>query len=175
MKPNEIIFGINMSQTITDKKGQGKSFVKALKRDIGREKEIAEESWEVKPGKSILMNLTRQKLFRYLCEYPCSTLSTIARDIQLSPPSAIWHLKLLLERDLISHLKHGGQRIFFPQEMVNQDSIILLSLLANEKIRRIYNGIIDIPGIKQSELTQELGFSHQSINSFTKKLENYFG
>jgi DNA-binding MarR family transcriptional regulator len=149
-----------------------KSFAKAFKQDIGRDKEISEEGWEIQTGKSLLMNPTRQKIFRYLCEYPCSSLSTIARDIQLSAPSTSWHLKLMEERKLIARESIGNQIVFFPVEMIEFSLIPILSLLTNPKINDIFIKIFESPGIQQNELTHKLGVSHQSINTFTNRMEN---
>ena len=149
-----------------------KSFAKAFKMDIGREKEITDEKWEVQADKSLLMNLTRQIIFKYLCEYPCASLSTIARDIQLSPPSTSWHLKLLSERKLVSEKKLGGTKIFYPNKMLDKIGISVLSLLANQKMQDIFLQINNSPGISQKELTERLGLSHQSINAFTNRLRN---
>ena len=160
-----------MTASISKKKKRGKSFAKAFKLDIGREKEILDEHWEVQAGKSILMNGTRQKIYRYLCEYPCSTLSNIAHDIKLSAPSTTWHLKLLVERRLISRGKVGKQHVFYPEEMIDSNVIPLLTLLANSKINGIFNEILESPGIKQKELTESLGISHQSVNTFANRLE----
>lgn len=161
-----------MAPSKPNKAKAGKSFAKALKRDIGREKDIIDESWEVQTGKSLFMNQTRQRIFRYLCEFPCSSLSTIARDIQLSVPSTSWHLKLMEERRLIYRETIGNQIVFFPGEMIEGSLIPILSLLTNLKTNEIFIEILRSPGIKQNELTERLGVSHQSINTFTNRMEN---
>jgi DNA-binding MarR family transcriptional regulator len=161
-----------MTKKAATKVNRSKSFAKAFKRDIGREKEVVEEPWEVQPGKSLLMNPTRQMIFKYLCEYPCSTLSTIAHDIQLTPPSTSWHLKLLSERKLIVESKLGGQKVYYPQEMIDQKVIPLLSLLANPKIKDIFVNVLESPGIRQKELIELLNLSHQSVNTFSQRLAN---
>lgn len=159
------------TESIKRKDKRSRSFAKAFKHDIGREKDILDEHWEVQHGKSILMNATRQKIYRYLCEYPCSTLSDIAHDIELSAPSTTWHLKLLVERRLISRGEVGKQQVFYPEEMIDSNVIPLLTLLANSKIKNIFNEIFESPGIKQKEITESLGMSHQSVNTFTTRLE----
>jgi DNA-binding MarR family transcriptional regulator len=154
------------------KKGKNKkSFAKAFKRDIGRDKELIEESWEVHTGKSLLMNSKRQQIFRYLCEYPCSTLSTVSRDLKLTPPATTWHLKLLVNRKLLSENRLQNKKIFYPPEMIDASTISVLFLLADPKINEIFTRILDTPGITQKELSVELNFSHQSINVFTGRLE----
>ncbi|WP_455391621.1 hypothetical protein [[Eubacterium] cellulosolvens] len=160
-----------MSTQKSKTRKSGKSFAKALKQDIAREKEIIDERWEVQSGKSVLMNTTRQKIFRYLCEYPCSSLSTIARDIQLSPPSTSWHLKILMARKLILNVSIGNQIVFYPSEMIDGSSVPILSLLTKPKVNDIFVKIIESPGINQNELTEELSVSHQSINTFANRLK----
>jgi predicted transcriptional regulator len=151
--------------------GKLKGFAKAFKQDIGREKEIIEEKWEVLGEKSLLMNPVRQNIFKYLCEFPCSSLSTIASDFKISVASMSWHLNLLFERKIILKKKIGGQRIFYPQNIIDPNTIPVLFLLANPKIHDLFIKIRELPGISQKELGEELGMSHQSINTFTNRLK----
>ncbi len=163
-------FEMTAQKLFVPKKAKG--FARALKLDIGKEKDVAEEKWVVLGGRSLLMNRTRQNIFRYLCEYPCSTLSTVAKDFELSPASISWHLNLLLDRHLISDSKVGGQRVFYPNNMIDESVIPILALLAKPKIQTIFIKIGNIPGIKQKELCEALSFGHQSINTFTNQLED---
>jgi predicted transcriptional regulator len=55
--------------------------------------------------------------------------------------------------------------------MLQSETIPIFSLLAKPKIHDIYQKIREWPGISQKELSEELGMSHQSIYTFTKKLE----
>jgi len=153
------------------KKGRSKSFGHALKLDISRERELISEKWEVKTGKSLLMNPTRQKIYRYLCEYPCSSLSTLSHDFEISPASMSWHVKLLIDRKLLAETRQGGRRLFYPFNMIDKKTISVLCLLANPKINNIFVNINGSPGIAQKELADKLGFSHQSIYSFTSRLK----
>jgi DNA-binding transcriptional ArsR family regulator len=149
---------------------KSKGFAKAFKIDIGREKEIAAEKWEVTGGRSLLMNPIRQKIFKYLCQYPCSSLSTIAHDLKLSIATMSWHLNLLVNRKIISEKKERGQRIFYPTNIIDPPNIPVLSLLANLKIHDLFIKIRDSPGITQKLLAEEIGMSHQSINNYTNRL-----
>lgn len=160
-----------MKDLRNDTSGKSKGFAKAFKLDIGREKEVIDEKWEVSGGRSLLMNPIRQKIFKYLCEYPCSSLSTIANDFKISPASMSWHLNLLLERKIITKMKAGGQRIFYPTNIIDKSTIPVLILLANPKIHDLFIKIKATPGIKQKELSEELGLSHQSINTFSSRLK----
>lgn len=161
-----------MTKTKPDSASQQKGFAKAFKIDIGREKDIIEEKWEVTGGRSLLMNPVRQNIFKYLCEYPCSSLSTIAHDFEISVATMSWHIKLLLKRKLISEYKSGGQRLLFPQNMIDNNVIPILSLLTKSKIQIIFTKIRNTPGITQKELGESLKFSHQSINNYTSRLQS---
>jgi predicted transcriptional regulator len=153
-------------------RGAGKGFAKAFKMDIGREKEVVQEDWVAITGKSLLMNNTRQNIFRYLCEFPCSTLSNIAHDISVSPPVTLWHLKLLVERNLISEKRLGRQKVYLPKGLVEQKTITVLALLANPKVQNIFRTIFKTPGATQKDIAGILKISHQSINTFTNRLKN---
>ena len=153
-------------------KKKTKGFAKAFKLDIGREKDIIDEKWRIGSGRSLLMNTTRQNIFRYLCEYPCSALSTIANDLGLSPATMSWHLKLLLKNKLISESRSNSQRLYYPWNMVNQSAIPVLALLSKPRIQKLFVKILHTPGIKQKDLSEYFGLGHQSINSFTNQLKD---
>ena len=146
-------------------------FAKAFKKDIGREKDLIDEKWEVFGGKSLLMNKVRQRIFKYLCEFPCGSLSTIAKDLKFSVATISWHLNLMVERELLSEIKSEGHRVFYPSNMVDREAIPILIQLANPRIHDIYVKILDTPGISQKDLGFDLGMSHQSINTFTNRLK----
>jgi predicted transcriptional regulator len=168
---------INMSNSDSEnidkinKKDKTRGFAKAFKLDIGREKDIVEEDWEVSSGRSMLMNPIRQKIFKYICKYPCTSLSILAQDLNLAPATISWHLNQLIEHNILSEVKDRGKRLFYPPNMINDDMVQVFSLLAKPKIHDIFKKIRESPGISQKELSENLGMGHQSINSFTNKLE----
>jgi DNA-binding MarR family transcriptional regulator len=166
---------INMSNSNskkTDKLDKTRGFAKAFKLDIGREKEIVEEAWEVSSGRSMLMNPIRQKILKYLCKYPCTSLSVLSSDLNLAPATISWHLNQLIERKILSEVKNRGKRLFYPPNMINDEMVTVFSLLAKPKIHDIFMKIRESPGISQKELSDELGMGHQSVYTFTNKLEN---
>jgi DNA-binding MarR family transcriptional regulator len=148
-----------------------KGFAKAFKQDISREEDIATEKWEVKKGQSLLMNPVRREIFRYLCEYPCNHLSGISRDLGITPPSTSWHLKKMIERDLITTKKIHGKTIFYPVNMIEEDDIEILALINDEKVKNIFLTIINNPGSSQKDISDQLEIQHQTVIWFTQKLE----
>ncbi len=148
-----------------------KGFAKAFKHDIGREDEIAVEKWEVRKGQSLLMNPVRRELFRYLCEFPCNHLSGISRGLGITPPTTTWHLKKLIDRDLIASKKLNGKTIFFPSNMIEEDDIRILSLINDEKVKQIFLTIRENPGMTQKDISLNLKLQHQSVLWYTLKLE----
>jgi DNA-binding transcriptional ArsR family regulator len=161
----------NTDSKTSDKYDKSRGFAKAFKFDIGREKDIIEEDWEISNRRSMLMNPIRQKILKYLCEYPCTSLSIIAHDLNLAPSTISWHLNKLLEHKILSEVKDRGKRLFYPPNMINGEMVPVFSLLAKPKIHDIFIKIREWPGISQKELSEELGMSHQSIYTFTNKLE----
>jgi DNA-binding transcriptional ArsR family regulator len=154
------------------KNNQKKGFAKAFKQDISREEDIAAEKWEVKKGRSLLMNPIRREIFRYLCEFPCNHLSGISRDLGITPPSTSWHLKKMIERNLITSRKKHGKSIFYPTNMIDEDDIEILALINDEKVKHIFLTIINNPGLTQKEVGDQLRIQHQTVIWFTQKLEN---
>ncbi|MCK5559894.1 MAG: winged helix-turn-helix transcriptional regulator [Thermoplasmata archaeon] len=149
-----------------------KGFAKAFKQDIGREEDIAVEKWEVRKGQSLLMNPVRREIFRYLCEFPCNHLSGISRDLAITPPTTTWHLKKMIDRDLIARKKINGKIIFYPLNMIEEADIIILALINDLKVKRIFLTIKENPGITQKEISLNLELKHQTVLWHTSKLED---
>ena len=120
---------------------------------------------------SILMNHTRQTMLEYLCRYPCSYLSTISRDLNISTVTATWHLKKLINGNFISKKKLKGITVYYPKGMIRYTDIGTLALLNTHSIKFVFSLIIRNPGITQKELSSLSKSVYQTIISHTNRME----
>jgi len=112
---------------------------------------------------SVLMNPSRQQLFRYLCRYPCSYLSEIARSMGISPPTAKWHLDKLCRGGLVQAHKIGKKTVYYPMDMVGPSDVPVLALMNHPQTKRLFLGITKEPGLTQKELSKLLEVRHQVV------------
>jgi DNA-binding MarR family transcriptional regulator len=145
------------------------SFGKVLKKAIGREEEAEQKSRLSK--KSLFVNPTRQKIFQYLCERPCSHLRRIARELNISVPTAEWHLKKFVEKDVLRAVMMENKYVYYPSNMMDPEDINIIWCLNNDKSKLIYETIMDAPGITQKKICEKTNLYQQAASSYTTKLE----
>lgn len=145
------------------------SFGKILKRAIGHEEK---EEIKGRPIKSPLFtHPTRQKIFEYLCERPCSHLRQIARDLNIAVPTAEWHLKKFIENDILRVVMMENKHIYYPSNMIDSEDVKIIWNLNNEKSKLIYKTIFNAPGITQKKICEELNLYQQATSFYTAQLE----
>lgn len=119
---------------------------------------------------SILMHPTRQLILEYLSRYPCSYLSAISKDLQLSTVTASWHLKKMVSANFLSEKKFKGMTIFFPKGMIRNSDIRTMALINTPTVRDVLSLIINYPGITQKELAESAKTVYQTIISHANRL-----
>jgi DNA-binding transcriptional ArsR family regulator len=153
------------------KKKEAEGFGRALKRDMGREVDIARETPRVAGGNALFMNPTRRDIFSLLCARPCLHLSGIAREMGLSVPTVRWHLGKLAADNFVSVRTLSRKKIYFPAGLLEDEDIGMLALLNDAGSRDIYFHILDEPGLSQKDLTSKLGVRHQVVMWHAGRLE----
>ena len=135
-------------------------------------RDLTEDDWKIKK-KSTLTNASRCAIFEYLCLHPCSSVSGIAKGLNLSESRVRWHLEKLMWDRFVS-IKENGSTIFFPSNMINPEHIKIFKLLALEKSSGIIASIKSKEGLYQNELSRQLDLNIRTIMKYTSDLE-YLG
>ncbi len=144
--------------------------VDAFKKEIEEEKEpskIPEETIK----RTLTMNPRRQEILQYLCKYPCSRLSKIARDLDISNAATKWHLGSLAENEFITKHVVGKDTVFYPTNMIDEKDIDLFSAINHEKGLQILRIIMVNSGITQKRLKEESQLNQRTVVRHTAELE----
>lgn len=120
---------------------------------------------------SLFAHPTRQKIFCYLCEKPCSHLRQIARDLGIAAPTAEWHLRKFVEKGVLKVKVMENKHVFYPSNMIDANDINIIWNLNNERARMIYETIMDSPGITQIKICETLNLYQQIVACSTMQLE----
>lgn len=128
---------------------------------------------KIKGGPTLFMNPTRQRIYQYLSLYPCSHLNSIARGLAMTLPTARWHLTKMEAADFISKRSLSNKLIYFPKGMVKPEHAEILAFLNREKGRRLFNSILESPGLSQKELCRHLDMNSQTLVIYAKNLEKF--
>lgn len=120
---------------------------------------------------SLFMNHQRRKLFNYLCNYPCSNMRMISRDMGIGLPSARWHLDHLKDMGFVERKEIGKFKIFYPGRFIEKDFVETYALLNKEQARSIFKRVLAKGGITHQNLANDVGLSPQNLGGWVKKFE----
>ena len=97
---------------------------------------------------NVLNTEVRKNLYNYIDEYPGSHLREIARELDLKPSNAAWHLRKLEQTNLIRSRNIGGKRVYYLVEggVEAQMEAIAEAILKNKNARDIMLYLKDNPG-----------------------------
>ncbi|UCG68790.1 MAG: winged helix-turn-helix transcriptional regulator [Thermoplasmata archaeon] len=144
--------------------------VDALKKEIEEDKEVP-EGLEERVKETITMNPRRQEILQYLCKYPCTRLSKIARELELSNASTKWHLNILAQKNFIVREDVNGDSVFYPAKMIAEEDIEALTVINHERATPILRKILSNSGINQKDLCDDVQLNQRTVVRHTKDLE----
>ncbi len=144
--------------------------VSAFKKGIEEEKEALKGLEKERGRATLTMNPRRQEILQYLCRYPCSRLSKIAKDLELSTAATKWHLTRLAEKGFIAQ-EVKGETIYYPAKMIYQNDIETFKALNNERATPILRRILSNPGIKQKNLRDDVQLNQRTVVRHAYELE----
>lgn len=149
-----------------------KKMITELDKLLAHKDELTDEELKIRK-KSTLMNESRCEIFEFLCSHPCSSVSSIAKGLNISESRVRWHLEKLVWDKLVK-LKENSNTIFFPSNMINPEHINIFKLLAVDRSNSIFESIKRNEGLYQNELSKKLDLNTRTVMKYTSDLE-YFG
>lgn len=145
--------------------------VDAFKKEIEEDKEPSKGISEI-VKKTLTMNPRRQEIFQYLCRYPCSRLSKIARNLDISNAATKWHLERLCENDFISKVEVKKETVFYPANMIDENDIMIFSAVNHERGIPVLRKILSKSGISQKDLLNEVALNQRTVVRHAGELEH---
>jgi predicted transcriptional regulator len=121
---------------------------------------------------NVLNTEVRKNLYNYIDEYPGSHLREIARELDLKPSNAAWHLRKLEQTNLIRSRNIGGKRVYYLVEggVEAQMEAIAESILKNKNAREIMLYLRDNPGKHLLEIATALNLNHHTVKWHIRKM-----
>lgn len=145
--------------------------VDAFKKGIEEDKDTSKES-EERGRETITMNPRRRDILEYLCKYPCTRLSRIAKDLELSIAATKWHLERLTEKDFIVKEVVYGDPIFYPMKMIDENEVQIFATINHERATPILRKILSHSGISQKDLCNEVQLNQRTVVRHASELEH---
>ncbi|MEE9151976.1 MAG: winged helix-turn-helix transcriptional regulator [Thermoplasmata archaeon] len=144
--------------------------VDAFKKGIEEDKEVLKAP-EERVKETIIMNPRRQEILQYLCKYPCTRLSKIAKDLDLSVAATKWHLERLAEKEFIVKEEVNGDFVFYPTNMIGEKEVQTFAIINLERATPILRRILSNTGINQKDLCDNVQLNQRTVVSHTSELE----
>jgi predicted transcriptional regulator len=114
----------------------------------------------------------RKSLYEYIDEYPGSHLREIARELDLKPSNAAWHLRKLEQTNLIRSRAIGGKKVYYLVEggVEAKQRAVAESILRNKNARDILAYLSEHPGKHLLEIAHALSINHHVVKWHINKL-----
>jgi len=123
-------------------------------------------------AENVLNTEVRKNLYKYIDDYPGSHLREIARELDLKPSNAAWHLRKLEQTNLVRSRTIGGKKVYYLVEGGAEARIeaIAESILRNKNARDILIYLSDNPGKHLLEIATALKLNHHTVKWHIKKM-----
>ena len=121
---------------------------------------------------NVLDTEIRKNLFGYITDYPGSHLREIARELNLKPSNAAWHLRKLEQTNLVRSRAIGGKKVYYLVEggIEARKEAVAESILRNKNAREIMVYLNDNPGKHLLEIAHALDLNHHTVKWHIKKM-----
>ncbi|TET90796.1 MAG: winged helix-turn-helix transcriptional regulator [Methanomassiliicoccales archaeon] len=143
---------------------------RALRRAIGRDDVLS----RIKPrkgGVSVLMNEKRRLIFQHLMERPLTHLRELSRETGIPVGTADWHLKALMEANVVSVYQGRRRSHFYPSGWIDDSDLPCLSLLQGQTPKALYKLVQKNPGLSQTEIADKMKKYQQFVQPHIIGLE----
>jgi len=121
---------------------------------------------------NVLDTEVRKNLYEYIDEYPGSHLREIARELNLKPSNAAWHLRKLEQTNLVRSRAIGGKKVFYLVEggIDARREAVAESILRNNNARDIMLYLQKNPNKHLLEIAHALKLNHHTVKWHIKKM-----
>jgi predicted transcriptional regulator len=121
---------------------------------------------------NVLDTEVRKNLYEYIDEYPGSHLREIARELNLKPSNAAWHLRKLEQTNLVRSRAIGGKKVFYLVEggIDSRREAVAESILRNNNARDIMLYLQKNPNKHLLEIAHALKLNHHTVKWHIKKM-----
>lgn len=121
---------------------------------------------------NVLDTEIRKHLYEYIDECPGSHLREIARELDLKPSNAAWHLRKLEQTNLIRSRYIGGKKVYYLVEggIESRKQAIAEAILRNKNAREIMQYLYDHPGKHLLEIAHALTLNHHVVKWHINKM-----
>lgn len=121
---------------------------------------------------NVLKSAVRRDMYEYVRAHPGVYLRELSRVLALNPTNTTWHLRKLVEAELVRCQLVNGLKVYYPVEggVAVKKQAVANSVLKNDNARTILSYLLARPGAHQREMARALGVNHGTVRWHLRKM-----
>lgn len=116
-------------------------------------------------------NGTRTQIYNYIESNPGIQFRGICASLSLPVGLAQYHLGVLVKAGLVSFIRDGRYKRFFPSKKFSKKEMLTISLLRHETAKRILEALLNRKQLSHGELAGEVSITSQALTWQMKSLK----
>ena len=116
-------------------------------------------------------NGTRAQIYNYIKSNPGVQFRGICASLSLPVGLAQYHLGVLVKAGLVSFIRDGRYKRFFPSKKFSKKEMLTISLLRHETAKRILEALLNKKQLSHGELAGEGSITSQALTWQMKSLK----
>jgi predicted transcriptional regulator len=117
-----------------------------------------------------LNNGTRTQIYNYIEGNPGVQFRGVCAGLCIPVGLAQYHLGVLVKTGLVSFIRDGRYKRFFPSKKFSRKAMLTISLLRHERAKRILEALLDKKQLSHGELAGEVSITSQALTWQMKRV-----
>jgi len=115
-------------------------------------------------------NGTRTQIYNYIEGNPGVQFRGVCAGLSIPVGLAQYHLGVLIKAGLVSFIRDGRYKRFFPAKKFSRKEMLTISLLRHKTARRILEALLDKKQLSHGELAGEVSITSQALTWQMKRV-----
>ena len=121
-------------------------------------------------SQSTFNNGTRTQIYNYIEENPGVQFRGVCAGLSIPVGLAQYHLGVLIKAGLVSFIRDGRYKRFFPSKKFSRKERLTISLLRHKTARKILEALLDKKQMSHGELASEVSITSQALTWQMKRV-----
>lgn len=117
-----------------------------------------------------LNNGTRTQIYNYIEGNPGVQFRGVCAGLSIPVGLAQYHLGVLIKAGLVSFIRDGRYKRFFPAKKFSRKEMLTIALLRHKTARRILEALLDKKQLSHGELADEVSITSQALTWQMKRV-----
>lgn len=146
----------------------------SLEENVTTDDENEEWEWkELTADDSLLLHPSRREIYQYLCKSAGNYFFDIVNNLsEIGAQSTIkHHLNRLVEYGLITTLKIGGRRIYYPTNLRNEEVEKSATILKKKGAMEIYKHVVNNSNSSLRDIATETRIDYNRVRKLVREMD----